>query len=250
MKTCVTSATQKASAKWKVYQISLGTDNATHPLTDLTESLYDRAVSDNGSSFLQDVLDAKPSYSITNMRNQLSGYFSSKSITDQSSDDAFKLFPVKKVGFRDTLTSYNAWVNNSGFSVATVDNSSEDIVRVWEACRRSYDTTSGGSGSCTPSYSTWAARAAVQAAADIIQVRYNDFSGPRMYFETLMGITVNLQNIATAYLTEFRWNDHTDGTQRQGRIGWMSSDGHYGFLNQDGINVAKSPPIGGLVEKL
>lgn len=211
---------------------------------------HDRAVSDNGTAFLQDILDARPSLSISNLRTTLSSYFTANSITDQSSDNDFKLFPVHKAGFKDTLTSYNAWVNNSGFSVSTVDNASEDIVRVWEACRRSRDTTSGGSTTCTPSYSTWAARAAARAADDIYQVRTNDFQGPRVYLETLMGITVNLQNISTAYLTEFRWNDHTNGTQRQGRFGWTSSSGSYGFLNQDGNYIAESPPIGGLMEKL
>lgn len=250
IKSCVTAATLKVAAKWKVYQISLGTDNATHPSSDFTVSLYDRAVSDNGTAFLQDILDARPSLSISNLRTTLSSYFTANSITDQSSDNDFKLFPVHKAGFKDTLTSYNAWVNNSGFSVSTVDNASEDIVRVWEACRRSRDTTSGGSTTCTPSYSTWAARAAARAADDIYQVRTNDFQGPRVYLETLMGITVNLQNISTAYLTEFRWNDHTNGTQRQGRFGWTSSSGSYGFLNQDGNYIAESPPIGGLMEKL
>ena len=84
----------------------------------------------------------------------------------------FKLFPASKVGFRDTLTSYNSWIGNSGFSVSTVDNASEDIVRVWEACRRSKDSVSGGSGTCSPSYSTWAARAADRASLYISQVNW------------------------------------------------------------------------------
>lgn len=249
IKSCVTSATAKVAAKWKMYQISLGTNTADHPISDFTVALYDRAVSDNGTGFLQDVIDARPSLSLTNLRNDLSTYFSANSITDQSSDTDFKQFPVNKAGFQNAMTSYNAWVANSGFSVSSVDNSSEDIVRVWEACRRSLDTTSGGSATCTPSYATWAARAADRAANNIVQVRNNDFSGPRIYYETLMGVVFNIKTIATVTVTQFSWNDHTDGTLRQYAIGWTSSSGDYSFFNQGGMTIAMSPPIGGQLTK-
>ena len=48
VKSCIGSATAQVAAKWKIYQISLGTDNATHPLADLTKTLYDRAVNAPG----------------------------------------------------------------------------------------------------------------------------------------------------------------------------------------------------------
>ena len=249
IKSCVTSTTAKVAAKWKVYQISLGTNTTDHPSSDFTVALYDRAVSDNGSGFLQDILDARPSLTLTTLRNDLSTYFTANSITDQSSDTNFKQFPVNKAGFKDNMTSYNSWVANSGFSVSSVDNSSEDIVRVWEACRRSRDTTSGGSTICSPSYATWAARAADRASNNIIQVRSNDFSGPRIYYETLMGITFNVKTIATPTVTQFRWNDHTDGTLRQYAIGWTSASGHYSFFNQGGMTIAMSPPAGGQLTK-
>ena len=247
IKSCVTSATQKVAAKWKVYQISRGHDNTTHPLTDLDVQLYDRATSDNGTAFLQDLLDARPSYAITNMRSQIRSYFPAKSITDTSSDTVFKQFPVEKVGFKNEMTSYTAWLGNSGFSVSSVDNASEDIVRVWEACRRSLDTLSGGSATCTPTYAAWAARAADRASNNIVQVRHNDMSGPRVYTETLMGIAFNLKTISTAYSTQWQWTD-ADGTSRTKTIGWTSPSGSYAFFNQS-TTIAQSPPLGALLAK-
>ena len=246
IKSCVTSATQKAAAKWKVYQISRGHDNTTHPLTDLDVQLYDRATSDNGSAFLQNLFDARPSYAISNMRSQIRSYFPANSITDTSSDTAFKQFPVVKVGFKNQMTSYTNWLANTGFSVSTVDNSSEDIVRVWEACRRSLDTTSGGSGTCTPTYATWAARAADRASNNIVQVSHNDGEGIRTYYETLMGITYNIKNIATAHSTEFEYLD-ANNTSRTRRIQWISSAGHYSFWYN--VNATTSPPTGAQIEK-
>ena len=246
IKSCATSATQKVAAKWKVYQISRGHDNTTHPLTDLDVQLYDRATSDNGTAFLQNLFDARPSYSITTMRSQIRSYFPAKSITDTSNDTAFKQFPVAKVGFKDQMTSYTSWLANTGFSVSTVDNSSEDIVRVWEACRRSLDTTSGGSATCTPSYATWAARAADRASNNIVQVSWNDGSGIRTYYETLMGITYNIKNIATAHSTQFQFLD-SNGTSQTKTIQWISPSGNYSFWVS--VNATTSPPTGAQIEK-
>ena len=246
IKSCVTSATQKVAAKWKVYQISRGHDNTTHPLTDLDVQLYDRATSDNGTAFLQNLFDARPSYSISNMRSQIRAYFPAKSITDTSSDTVFKQFPVAKVGFKDQMTSYNAWLGNSGFSVSAVDNSSEDIVRVWEACRRSLDTTSGGSATCTPTYAEWAARAADRLANNVVQISWNDGTGIRTYYETLMGVTYNIKNIATAHSTEFQFLDH-NGTSQTKRIQWISSSGNYSFWYS--VDATTSAPTGAQITK-
>lgn len=249
MKSCVSDAVPKVAAKWKIYQISLGYDNTTHPTSDLTVSLYDRAVSDSGSPFLQEILDAKPSYTMATLRKNIGDYFSAQRVTDQSSDDSFKLFPVNRAGFKDGLNSYNAWQANSGFSVATVQSiaAEEDIVRVWEACRRSHDSVSGGYYRCTTSYGAWSARATTQAANNIVQVRHNDFSGPRVYFETLMGVQVNLQDFAKEHSTRFRWYDENRAVNQESRIGWISSSGSYGFLN---IEATSSPPIGVSIQKL
>lgn len=246
IKSCVTSATDQVAAKWKIYQISLGTDNATHPTSDLTVALYDRAVNMSSSGFLQNLFDARPSYSLTNLRENLLDYFPDKGITDQSSDNAFKEFPVSKVGFKDNLTSYNAWLTNTGFSVSTVDNASEDIVRVWEACRRSRDTLSGGSGTCSPSYATWRSRADNRSANNIIQARFND-GNFRIYVETLMGITYNLNDVSTAYATQWQWLD-SGGTSRTKVIGWTSSAGDYAFFNQS-TPFNQTPPTGALLTK-
>ena len=241
VKSCIGSATAQVAAKWKIYQISLGTDNATHPLTDLTVTLYDRAVNAGSSGFLSDILAARPSYSITNLRSDLSTYFSTNSITDQSNDDAFKLFPVSKVGFRDTLTSYNSWIGNSGFSVSTVDNASEDIVRVWEACRRSKDSVSGGSGTCSPSYSTWAARAADRASLYISQVNWND-GAHRIYTETLMGVKHYFHQEATKQVTQYQYESDA-GTTLTKTIGWISHSSNYAFFNQS-TSLAETPSVG------
>ena len=247
IKSCATSATQKVAAKWKVYQISRGHDNTTHPLTDLDVQLYDRATSDNGTAFLQDILTARPSLSLTDLRNSIRNYFPNNSVTDASNDTTFKQFPVVKAGFKDQMTSYNAWVANAGFSVSAVDNTSEDIVRVWEACRRSRDTLSSGSTNCTPTYAQWAARAADRASNNIVQARHNDMSGPRVYTETLMGITFNLQTISTAYSTQWQWLD-SGGTSRTKTIGWTAANGSYAFFNQS-TPMNQSPPVGALLAK-
>ena len=73
LKSCVANSNEQVAAKWKIYQISLEADNTSHPITDLTPSLYDRAVN-NSSGFLQDILDARPSYSLDNLRSALAGY--------------------------------------------------------------------------------------------------------------------------------------------------------------------------------
>ena len=249
LKSCVANSNEQVAAKWKIYQISLEADNTSHPITDLTPSLYDRAVN-NSSGFLQDILDARPSYSLDNLRSALAGYFTANSITDQSSDDAFKLFPVSRVGFRDGLVSYNSWVSNTGFSVDTVDNSSEDIVRVWEACRRSLDSLSGGSGSCSPSYSDWRARAEDRASNFIIQVRSNDYfhgvnSGPRVYPETLMGMTINLHSLSSRDSTYWQWLDQ-HGNSQTTQHGWTTGNGSYAFW-YGGLDT--SPPIGALLTR-
>ncbi|MGC6485023.1 MAG: hypothetical protein ACON4P_05055 [Candidatus Puniceispirillales bacterium] len=246
---CVTGSTAQVAAKWKIYQIALGTDNATHPTTDLTAGLYDRAVNQT-SGFLQDVLDAKPSFSLTDLQAALSSYFTNNGLTDQSSDDAFKLFPVSRVGFRESLTSYNQWVLNSGFSVGAVNNASEDIVRVWEACRRSLDNLSGGTGTCNPTYAQWRDRAADRAANNIIQVRSNDYfhgvnSGPRVYTETLMGITINLHDVSTRDSTQWQWTDQNGNSQTE-RHGWVTGNGSYAFWYG---GLAESPPIGALLTR-
>jgi hypothetical protein len=250
IKNCVTSATSQVAAKWKIYQISLGHDEITHPTSHLTISLYDRAVSAAGSPFLQNVLNAKPSYNLNNLRKHLEEYFRAQRLTDQSSDERFKLFPVNKVGFKDGLDSYNAWLSNSGFSTTALeqaDHEVDDIVQAWEACRRSHDPTSGGRFVCMPSYSVWSAHATTRAAANIVQVRHNDFAGPRVYFETLMGEHINIQNFATANSTEFGWRDDNQNKDVTARVGWISSSGTYGFLNIDAPN---SPQIGALVRRL
>ena len=249
IKTCINNATGQEAAKWKIYQISLGQDNTTHPLTDLTTSLYDRAVN-SSSGFLQNLFDANPDYSLTNLQGALRSYFTNNSITDESSDDAFKLFPVNRVGFRDGLTSYNNWMASTGFSVNDVDNSSENIVRVWEACRRSLDTLSGGAALCSPTYAQWKTNAENRAANNIIQTRVNDaFSGrtdgPRVYTETLMGIVINLHDVSVRDSTQWQWTDQYGNSQTSSH-GWVNSSGSYAFWS---TSLANSPPIGSLLTK-
>ena len=249
IKTCINNATRQEAAKWKIYQISLGQDNTTHPLTDLTTGLYDRAVN-SSSGFLQNLFDANPNYSLTNLRGGLRSYFPNNSITDESSDDAFKLFPVSRVGFRDGLTSYNNWIATTGFSVSDVDNSSENIVRVWEACRRSLDTLSGGAAMCNPTYAQWKTNAENRAANNIIQTRANDAftgrtDGPRVYTETLMGIVINLHNVSVRDSTQWQWTDQNGNSQTSSH-GWVTSNGSYAFWS---TSLANSPPIGSLLTK-
>ena len=249
IKTCINNATGQEAAKWKIYQISLGQDNTTHPLTDLTTGLYDRAVN-SSSGFLQNLFDANPNYSLTNLQGALRSYFTNNSITDESSDDAFKLFPVSRVGFRDSLTSYNSWIASTGFSVSAVDNSSENIVRVWEACRRSLDTLSGGSATCNPTYAQWKTNAENRAANNIIQTRGNDAfwgrtDGPRVYTETLMGIVINLHDVSVRDSTQWQWTDQ-NGNSQTSTHGWASSNGSYAFWS---TSLANSPPIGSLLTR-
>ena len=249
IRTCVGNATGQMAAKWKIYQISLGQDNTTHPLTDLTVSLYDRAVNTN-SGFLQTLFNANPTYTLTNLQSALRPYFTNNALTDQSSDDAFKLFPVSRVGFRDSLTSYNNWLNNAGFSVSAVDNSSENIVRVWEACRRSLDNMSGGTGLCAPTYAQWKVNAENRASNNIIQTRVNDAflgvdTGPRVYTETLMGIRINLRDVSTRDSTVWQWTDQY-GNSQSSTHGWVSDNGHYSFWS---TSLANSPPIGSLLTR-
>lgn len=244
LQTSVSAATKQVSAKWKIAQIAISGDLSPHPLSDLTTTLYDNAV--NTSGFLSDVLVANPDYTITNLRTNLASYFSTNSITATSSDDAFKLFPVSQVGFRDGMTSYNAWLANSGFSVSTVNDATVNIVLVWEACRRSRDdyddyggtgvcatTVSGGSGVCSSNYSAWVTKAADCATKKVYQVHHNDMEGPRVRLETVLGERLVIRNIATREVTQFRYD--RDGTTRTSTFGWMSSTttnplGSYSFF--------------------
>lgn len=152
-----------------------------------------------------------------NVRRGIVNYFSNNNLNASSSDDDFKTYPTKIVGFEDNLTSYNAWAANPGFSVAAVDNASVNIVHIWNTCRRSYDSLSGGHGSCTASFADWKARSADHAANFIFQVRNNDYfkgvtTGPRVYFETLMGEYVNLTNYSSRDSTEWQWVDQYNNT--------------------------------------
>ena len=232
LQTSVSAATKQVSAKWKIAQIATSGNQSPHPLSDLTTTLYDNAV--NISGFLSDVLAANPNYTIANLRTNLASYFSTNSITATSSDDAFKLFPVSQVGFRDGMTSYNAWLANSGFSVSTINDATVNIVLVWEACRRSRDdyddyggtgtcatTVSGGTGICTSNYSAWATKAADCASKKVYQIHHNDMSGPRVRLETVLGERLVIRDVATRDVTQFRYV--RDGTTRTSTFGWMSS---------------------------
>ena len=244
MKSCVTSATDQVAAKWRVNQIAI----QNLPKTELTHALFDRAVGEP-DGFLRSILDTHPGKSMYNMRRGIINYFSNN-LNASSSDDDFKTYPTKIVGFEDNLTSYNAWAANPGFSVAAVDNASVNIVHIWNTCRRSYDSLSGGHGSCTASFADWKARSADHAANFIFQVRNNDYfkgvtTGPRVYFETLMGEYVNLTNYSSRDSTEWQWVDQYNNTQTR-QHGWMAGNGSYAFFKGP---IDQSPPIGAIMTR-